>query len=118
MKIYKKIFSLQPVQLQVPGINLAQGAGPPTEVLCLMNMITPEELEDEEEYEGMLWIHWLYLWTSGTMVTQIMEVMGSMPGPIKPETVKLSSAAFPPISGHFKVTAQTHQLRVRIMSKQ
>lgn len=43
---------LQPVQLQVPGINLAQGAGPPTEVLCLMNMITPEELEDEEEYEG------------------------------------------------------------------
>lgn len=42
----------QPVPLQVPGLNLSSGAGPPTEVLCLMNMVTPEELEDEEEYEG------------------------------------------------------------------
>lgn len=42
-----------PVQLQVPGLNLNQGAGQATEVLCLMNMIMPEELEDEEEYEGM-----------------------------------------------------------------
>lgn len=41
-----------PVQLQVPGLNLNQGAGPATEVLCLMNMILAEELEDEEEYEG------------------------------------------------------------------
>ena len=41
-----------PVQIQVPGLNLNQGAGPPTEVLCLMNMVTPEDLEDEEEYEG------------------------------------------------------------------
>ena len=41
-----------PVQLQVPGLNLNQGAGQATEVLCLMNMIMPEELEDEEEYEG------------------------------------------------------------------
>lgn len=43
-----------PVQLQVPGLNLNQGAGQATEVLCLMNMIMPEELEDEEEYEGTL----------------------------------------------------------------
>ncbi|VDH97726.1 splicing factor U2AF 65 kDa subunit [Mytilus galloprovincialis] len=49
-----KMNAQMPVQLQVPGINLAQGAGPPTEVLCLMNMITPEELEDEEEYEDIL----------------------------------------------------------------
>ena len=41
-----------PVQIQVPGLNLNQGAGPPTEVLCLLNMVMPEELEDEEEYEG------------------------------------------------------------------
>ena len=41
------------MQLQVPGLNLNQGAGQATEVLCLMNMIMPEELEDEEEYEGM-----------------------------------------------------------------
>ncbi|XP_063446983.1 splicing factor U2AF 50 kDa subunit-like, partial [Mytilus trossulus] len=49
-----KMNAQMPVQLQVPGINLSQGAGPPTEVLCLMNMITPEELEDEEEYEDIL----------------------------------------------------------------
>lgn len=45
-----------PVQVQVPGLNLNQGSGPPTEVLCLMNMVTPEDLEDEDEYEGTrLW---------------------------------------------------------------
>lgn len=43
-----------PVQLQVPGLNLNQGAGQATEVLCLMNMIMPDELEDEEEYEDIL----------------------------------------------------------------
>lgn len=43
-----------PVQLQIPGLNLNQGAGPPTEVLCLMNMVTPDELEDEEEYEDIV----------------------------------------------------------------
>lgn len=41
-----------PVQLQVPGLNLNQGSGPATEILCLMNMITPDELVDEDEYEG------------------------------------------------------------------
>ncbi|XP_067137156.1 splicing factor U2AF 50 kDa subunit isoform X2 [Centruroides vittatus] len=43
-----------PVQVQVPGLNLTGGAGPPTEVLCLMNMVIPEELRDEEEYEDIL----------------------------------------------------------------
>ncbi|XP_045212493.1 splicing factor U2AF 50 kDa subunit-like [Mercenaria mercenaria] len=43
-----------PVQVQVPGLNLQQGSGPPTEVLCLMNMVTPEDLEDEDEYEDIL----------------------------------------------------------------
>ncbi|XP_028178058.1 splicing factor U2AF 50 kDa subunit isoform X1 [Ostrinia furnacalis] len=42
-----------PVQLQVAGLTLA-GAGPPTEVLCLLNMVTPDELRDEEEYEDIL----------------------------------------------------------------
>lgn len=48
--------SQAPVQLQIPGLNVSdvQTLGPPTEVLCLMNMITPEELEDEEEYEDIL----------------------------------------------------------------
>jgi len=40
------------VCLQVPGLNVTSGPGEATDVLCLMNMITPEELEDEEEYEG------------------------------------------------------------------
>lgn len=42
---------------QIPGLNLNQvtsaTAGPATEVLCLMNMVQPEELEDEEEYDGL-----------------------------------------------------------------
>ena len=43
-----------PVQIQIPGLNMSAVAGCtiPTEVLCLMNMVTPEELEDEDEYEG------------------------------------------------------------------
>lgn len=42
-----------PVQLQVPGLSLG-GSGPATEVLCLLNMVTPEELRDEDEYEDIL----------------------------------------------------------------
>jgi len=44
------------MNLQIPGLNLdmAVAAGNvPTEVLCLMNMVLPEDLEDEEEYEGI-----------------------------------------------------------------
>lgn len=43
-----------PVQLQVPGMQSVQGPGNPTEVLCLLNMVVPEELTDEEEYEDIL----------------------------------------------------------------
>lgn len=45
-----------PIQLQIPGLNIntMSSAGPATEVLCLMNMVVPEELEDEEEYEDIL----------------------------------------------------------------
>ena len=63
--------SQAPVQLQIPGLNVTdvQTLGPPTEVLCLMNMITPDELEDEEEYEGMFNIMscWTHLNTSGNL---------------------------------------------------
>ncbi|TKR75716.1 hypothetical protein L596_016969 [Steinernema carpocapsae] len=41
-------------QVQVAGIDLSQGAGPPTEVLCLMNMVTEDDLKDDEEYEDIL----------------------------------------------------------------
>ncbi|XP_006823727.1 splicing factor U2AF 50 kDa subunit-like [Saccoglossus kowalevskii] len=43
------------LNIQVPGVNIGQGlVGPTTEVLCLMNMVTPDELQDEEEYEEIL----------------------------------------------------------------
>lgn len=43
-----------PVQIQVPGLSMLGTSGPPTEVLCLLNMVTPDELRDEEEYEDIL----------------------------------------------------------------
>ncbi|XP_057691042.1 U2 small nuclear RNA auxiliary factor 2a isoform X3 [Corythoichthys intestinalis] len=45
-----------PVTLQVPGLNstVTQMGGLPTEVLCLMNMVAPEELLDDEEYEEIV----------------------------------------------------------------
>ena len=42
-----------PAQVQVPGMAVA-GAGQPTEVLCLLNMVVAEELTDDEEYEDIL----------------------------------------------------------------
>lgn len=36
----------------IAGIDLSKGSGPATEVLCLMNMISEDELKDEEVYEG------------------------------------------------------------------
>jgi len=43
-----------PVQLQIPGMMCGVGAGPATSVLCLMNMVTVDELRDDEEYEDIL----------------------------------------------------------------
>jgi len=45
--------------LQIPGLALNPGssmmtAGPATQVLCLMNMINVEDLEDDEEYDDIL----------------------------------------------------------------
>ncbi|XP_015364853.1 PREDICTED: splicing factor U2AF 50 kDa subunit-like [Diuraphis noxia] len=45
---------LAPVTIQVPGLTVVGSAGPPTQVLCLLNMVTPDELKDEEEYEDIL----------------------------------------------------------------
>ncbi|GFY75407.1 splicing factor U2AF 50 kDa subunit [Trichonephila inaurata madagascariensis] len=50
----KNVQTNVPVQVQVPGLQVAQGPGPATEILCLMNMVVPEELMDEEEYEDIL----------------------------------------------------------------
>lgn len=46
-----------PVTLQVPGLmnsSVTQMGGIPTEVLCLMNMVAPEELLDDDEYEEIV----------------------------------------------------------------
>uniref|UniRef100_W5MY30 Splicing factor U2AF subunit n=1 Tax=Lepisosteus oculatus TaxID=7918 RepID=W5MY30_LEPOC len=43
-----------PVTLQVPGLQALQNTGIPTEVLCLLNMVMPEELVDDEDYEEIL----------------------------------------------------------------
>lgn len=43
-----------PVQIQVPGLSMVGASGPATEVLCLLNMVTPDELKDEEEYDDIL----------------------------------------------------------------
>lgn len=46
--------NVAPVQIQVPGMQGVAGPGNPTEVLCLLNMVMPDELTDEEEYEDIL----------------------------------------------------------------
>jgi len=46
-----------PVAIQVPGLQISQmttAIGNPTEVLCLMNMVVPEELVDDDEYDDIL----------------------------------------------------------------
>lgn len=34
------------------GIDISQGSGPVTEVLCLMNMVTEDELKNDEDFDG------------------------------------------------------------------
>merc|ERR1719284_2273234 len=46
--------NMLPANVQIPGMQGMSGPGLPTEVLCLLNMVTEEELKDEEEYEDIL----------------------------------------------------------------
>ena len=42
--------------INIPGLQLEGGtsaAGMPTTILCLMNMVSLDELRDDEEYEGV-----------------------------------------------------------------
>jgi splicing factor U2AF subunit len=45
---------LAPVTIQVPGLSTVGVSGPATEVLCLLNMVTADELGDEDEYDDIL----------------------------------------------------------------
>ena len=38
--------------INIPGLQIDGSSQEATEVLCLMNMVTKDELEDDEEYEG------------------------------------------------------------------
>lgn len=40
------------MQVQVAGLDLQAPTNNPTTVLCLMNMVTEDELVDDEEYDG------------------------------------------------------------------
>ncbi|CAF4256835.1 unnamed protein product [Rotaria magnacalcarata] len=44
------------IGVQLPGVNLLAPTVS-TEVLCLLNMVTEEELRDDEEYEGTYYIY-------------------------------------------------------------
>ena len=46
MNVYKKC--------KVPGLHQVAGGNNATEILCLMNMVTEQELIDDEEYEDIL----------------------------------------------------------------
>ncbi|KAM3175824.1 U2 small nuclear RNA auxiliary factor 2 [Hymenolepis weldensis] len=59
--------TLPPPLIQVPGLNdalvqnttgsgniILRSGGPPTEVLCLLNMVDPEDLTNDEEYEDIV----------------------------------------------------------------
>lgn len=48
---------MPPVQIQVPGLPSLPATSTPrvlTEILCLMNMVEPNELKDDEEYQEIL----------------------------------------------------------------
>jgi len=43
-----------PVSIQVPGLTFSGSNAKPTEVLCLLNMVTEEELIDDDEYDEIM----------------------------------------------------------------
>jgi len=43
-----------PMPINIPGLQVEGTAQQATEILCLMNMVTKDELEDDEEYEGIM----------------------------------------------------------------
>ena len=53
--------NMVPANIQIPGMSGMSGPGLPTEVLCLLNMVMPDELTDEEEYEVIYW-HLSWRW--------------------------------------------------------
>ena len=48
-----------PMPINIPGLQVEGTAQQATEVLCLMNMVTKDELDDDEEYEGVCVCVWV-----------------------------------------------------------
>jgi len=42
-----------PQPMNIPGLSIGAGGNQMTPVLCLMNMVEMQELEDDDEYEGV-----------------------------------------------------------------
>lgn len=43
-----------PQPINIPGLQVGAGGNQMTPVLCLMNMVDIQELDDDDEYEGLL----------------------------------------------------------------
>lgn len=85
--------------LQVPGLNssVTQMGGLPTEVLCLMNMVAPEELLDDEEYEEI--VEDVRDECSKYGAVKSIEIPRPVDGLEVPGTGKVGTAAFDPENG-------------------
>ena len=59
------------IGVQLPGVNLL-AANVSTEVLCLLNMVTEEELRDDEEFEGKYFNKFI-CWIRSFLSIDIME---------------------------------------------
>lgn len=54
MEEYSTDITSMAMPINIPGVQMPGTAQVATTVLCLMNMVDEEELNDDEEYEGML----------------------------------------------------------------
>jgi len=51
-----------PQPMNIPGLSIGAGGNQMTPVLCLMNMVDIQELEDDDEYEGVLCQEYLIMY--------------------------------------------------------
>ena len=68
------------LQLNIPGFDFGKEIEA-TNVLCLMNMVTPEELMDDEDYDGLFYyfssslIHFLLLLIVFTFLRETFDLI-------------------------------------------
>ncbi|GMR33456.1 hypothetical protein PMAYCL1PPCAC_03651, partial [Pristionchus mayeri] len=65
-------------QMAGASIGISQGSGPVTEVLCLMNMVTEEELKNDEDYDDI--VEDIKEECSKYGVVRSLEIPRSLPG--------------------------------------